>query len=72
MEENCRDLREKLEESKEMVETLEFQIMEYETDVSMDDWCLVLPDISNNPFGVICLNSVLIWNPSFIYNDLPS
>ena len=56
MEENCRDLREKLEESKEMVETLEFQIMEYETDVSMDDWCLVLSDISNNPFGVICLN----------------
>nr|XP_022342694.1 227 kDa spindle- and centromere-associated protein-like isoform X6 [Crassostrea virginica] len=32
LEENCRDLREKLEESKEMVETLEFQIMEYETD----------------------------------------
>ncbi|XP_078310552.1 uncharacterized protein LOC111136261 isoform X11 [Crassostrea virginica] len=32
LEETCRDLREKLEESKEMVETLEFQIMEYETD----------------------------------------
>lgn len=34
LEENCCHLREKLEESKEMVETLEFQVMEYETDVS--------------------------------------
>lgn len=34
LEENCCHLKEKLEESKEMVETLEFQVMEYETDVS--------------------------------------